>query len=395
MNISYLIKRETGIFNDDISNKNDQLKKEIKSSRFLILGGGGSIGQAVAREIFKRGPKKLHVVDINENSLVELTRDLRSSFGYIEGDFQVFVLDIGSDEYNAFYKADGKYDYVLNLAALKHVRSEKDPFTLMRMINVNILSTDNSLRQAIKKGTKKYFCVSTDKATKPINMMGASKKIMEMFLMQNSSKIEISSARFANVAFSDGSLLDSFKKRLEKKQPIVAPKDIRRYFITPQEAGELCILSCIFGKNRDIFIPKLNKKTDLISLKEIALKYISKSGYKPYLCEDENQARELAKSLPDKGKWPCLFSRSNTTGEKEFEEFFTDHDVIDHNRFRNISVIKNDLIYDKDKLNTFKNNIIKMKKISTWNKKILIENFKLLIPNFNHKETGKYLNDKM
>lgn len=395
MDISYLIKRETGIFNDDISNKNDQLKKEIKSSRFLILGGGGSIGQAVAREIFKRGPKKLHVVDINENSLVELTRDLRSSFGYIEGDFQVFVLDIGSDEYNAFYKADGKYDYVLNLAALKHVRSEKDPFTLMRMINVNILSTDNSLRQAIKKGTKKYFCVSTDKATKPINMMGASKKIMEMFLMQNSSKIEISSARFANVAFSDGSLLDSFKKRLEKKQPIVAPKDIRRYFITPQEAGELCILSCIFGKNRDIFIPKLNKKTDLISLKEIALKYISKSGYKPYLCEDENQARELAKSLPDKGKWPCLFSRSNTTGEKEVEEFFTDHDVIDHNRFRNISVIKNDLIYDKDKLNTFKDNIIKMKKISTWNKKILIENFKLLIPNFNHKETGKYLNDKM
>ena len=302
----------------------------------------------------KRGPKKLHVVDINENSLVELTRDLRSSFGYIEGDFQIFVLDIGSDEYNAFYKADGKYDYVLNLAALKHVRSEKDPFTLMRMINVNILSTDNSLRQAIKKGTKKYFCVSTDKATKPINMMGASKKIMEMFLMQNSSKIEISSARFANVAFSDGSLLDSFKKRLEKRQPIVAPKDIRRYFITPQEAGELCILSCIFGKNRDIFIPKLNKKTDLISLKEIALKYISKSGFKPYLCEDENQARELAKSLPDKGRWPCLFSKSDTTGEKEVEEFFTDHDVIDHNRFRNISVIKNDVIYDKDKLITFK-----------------------------------------
>ena len=263
-------------------------------------------------------------------------------------------MDIGSDEYNAFYKADGKYDYVLNLAALKHVRSEKDPFTLMRMINVNILSTDNSLRQAIKKGTKKYFCVSTDKATKPINMMGASKKIMEMFLMQNSSKIEISSARFANVAFSDGSLLDSFKKRLEKRQPIVAPKDIRRYFITPQEAGELCILSCIFGKNRDIFIPKLNKKTDLISLKEIALKYISKSGFKPYLCEDENQARELAKSLPDKGRWPCLFSKSDTTGEKEVEEFFTDHDVIDHNRFRNISVIKNDEIYDKDKLITFK-----------------------------------------
>ena len=321
MNISYLIKRETGIFNDDISSKNDQLKKEIKSSRFLILGGGGSIGQAVAREIFKRGPKKLHVVDINENSLVELTRDLRSSFGYIEGDFQIFVLDIGSDEYNAFYKADGKYDYVLNLAALKHVRSEKDPFTLMRMINVNILSTDNSLRQAIKKGTKKYFCVSTDKATKPINMMGASKKIMEMFLMQNSSKIEISSARFANVAFSDGSLLDSFKKRLEKRQPIVAPKDIRRYFITPQEAGELCILSCIFGKNRDIFIPKLNKKTDLISLKEIALKYISKSGFKPYLCEDENQARELAKSLPDKGRWPCLFSKSDTTGKKRLKSF--------------------------------------------------------------------------
>jgi len=209
----------------------------------------------------------------------------------IEGEFKTFALDVGSIEYDAFIKSDGRYDYVLNLSALKHVRSEKDPFTLMRMIDVNILNTDKTLKQAIANGTKKYFCVSTDKAANPVNMMGASKRIMEMFLMRRSLQINISTARFANVAYSDGSLLHGFNQRLEKRQPIVASNDIKRYFVTQQESGELCLMSCIFGENRDIFFPKLSESLHLISFADIAVKYLAEKGYEPYLCQDEDEAR--------------------------------------------------------------------------------------------------------
>lgn len=251
--VSQLIGREYNIFSDDISARQNELQQIISGSSFLVLGGAGSIGQAVVKEIIKRQPRKLHVVDISENNMVELVRDIRSSYGYIKGDFQTFALDIGSLEYHAFINADGEYDYILNLSALKHVRSEKDPFTLMRMVEVNILNTQKTIQHAIAAKAKKFFCVSTDKAANPVNMMGASKRIMEMFLMRQSEHIEISTARFANVAFSDGSLLHGFQQRINKRQPIVAPNDIKRYFVTPQESGELCLLSCIFGENRDIF----------------------------------------------------------------------------------------------------------------------------------------------
>jgi len=320
-NVLGLIGRDQELFTQDISGHEAQLKAKVSTSSFLVLGGAGSIGQAVTKEIFKRNPKKLHVVDISENNMVELVRDIRSSFGYINGDFQTFALDIGSVEYDAFIKADGKYDFVLNLSALKHVRSEKDPFTLMRMIDVNVFNTDKTIQQSIEKGSKKYFCVSTDKAANPVNMMGASKRIMEMFLMRRSEQIAISTARFANVAFSDGSLLHGFNQRIQKRQPIVAPNDIKRYFVTPQESGELCLMSCIFGENRDIFFPKLSEALHLITFADIAVKYLNQLGYVPHLCENEDEARELVKTLPAEGKWPCLFTSSDTTGEKDFEEF--------------------------------------------------------------------------
>jgi len=273
LSILNLIGREKELFGQDVNEHENGLRLAVSSSTFLVIGGAGSIGQAVTKEIFKRNPLKLHVVDISENNMVELVRDIRSSFGYINGDFQTFALDVGSIEYDAFIKADGKYDYVLNLSALKHVRSEKDPFTLMRMIDVNIFNTEKTIKQSIKSGVKKYFCVSTDKAANPVNMMGASKRIMEMFLMRRSLEMSISTARFANVAFSDGSLLHGFNQRIQKRQPIVAPQDIKRYFVTPKESGELCLMSCIFGENRDIFFPKLSEQLHLISFAEIAVKY--------------------------------------------------------------------------------------------------------------------------
>lgn len=395
MNILNLIGRTNELFYADIKKFENELLNKVSNSTFLVIGGAGSIGQAVTKEIFKRNPKKLHVVDISENNMVELVRDIRSSFGYIDGDFKTFALDIGSDEYDAFIKSDGKYDYILNLSALKHVRSEKDPFTLMRMCETNIFNTDKTLMQAIENGTKKYFCVSTDKAANPVNMMGASKRIMEMFVMRKSKQINVSMARFANVAFSDGSLLHGFNKRIEKNQPIVAPNDVKRYFVTPQESGELCLMSCIFGENRGIFFPKLSENLHLTTFSEIAVKYLENLGYEPYLCKDEDEARELAKTLPKTGKYPCLFTVSDTTGEKDFEEFFTDKEILDMDKFESIGIIKNDPLYDEDLLNNFEATIKLYKQNLSWTKDDIVREFFKLIPDFGYKDTGKYLDGKM
>lgn len=395
MDILKLIDRDKELFESDIKSNEKELTSIVMSSSFLVIGGAGSIGQAVTKEIFKRNPIKLHVVDISENNMVELVRDIRSSFGYIDGDFQTFSLDIGSIEYDAFIESDGKYDYVLNLSALKHVRSEKDPFTLMRMIDVNIFNTKKTIEQSIKKGTKKYFCVSTDKAANPVNMMGASKRIMEMYLMQKSLEINISTARFANVAFSDGSLLHGFNQRISKRQPIVAPNDIKRYFVTPKESGELCLMSCIFGENRDIFFPKLSESLHLISFADIAVKYLTELGYTPFLCKTEEEARELMTTLPLEKKWPCLFSGSDTTGEKDFEEFFTDSETLDMERFQNFGIIKNDSNFDGQKIQLFTEKIKQLKNDKKWSKEEIVELFFKMIPDFGHKETGKYLDSKM
>lgn len=395
MSVLSLIGRHEPLFGDDLHELNFKMAELVSESKFLVLGGAGSIGQAVAKEIFKKNPRKLHIVDISENNLVELVRDIRSSIGYIDGNFETFALDIGSLEYDCFIEADGEYDYVLNLSAMKHVRSERDPFTLMRMIDVNIFNTNKTLQQSIDSGIKKYFCVSTDKAANPINMMGGSKRIMEMFLMRQSEKLEISTARFANVAFSDGSLLHGFNQRIDKSQPITAPTDIKRYFLTSREAGQLCLLSCMFGENRDIFFPKINKNFQLVSLSKIAERYVISRGFQPYFCKNEHEARELSGSLPAKGLWPCLFEASNTTGEKDFEEFHTSGEKLDLQRFTNIGVIKNDLSYDSVLLDSFNSSIHDLKQNRVWKKEQLVKLFENLMPHFQHKDIGKHLDNKM
>ena len=226
--------------------------------------------------------------------MVELVRDLRSSIGYGSGEFASFAIDCASREFNALVEQSIPYDYVFNLSALKHVRSEKDPFTLMRLTQTNIFNIIDALRITKKKGTKKYFCVSTDKAANPVNMMGASKRIMELFLNRESQSQQISMARFANVAFSDGSLLHGFNQRILKKQPITAPNDVKRYFLNFQEAGELCLLSGLFGKNRETFFPKLSQELDLLTFSDIAVRFLNAQGYEPVLCKTEAEARELS-----------------------------------------------------------------------------------------------------
>ncbi len=395
MDILSLIGRSSTLFEEDIKSASDDLKNLISKSRFLVIGGAGSIGQAVTREIFKRNPKALHVVDISENNMVELVRDIRSSIGYANGEFKTYAIDCGGKEFEALIQNEGPYDYVFNLSALKHVRSESDPFTLMRMIMVNVFNTIKTINLSKQMGSQNYFCVSTDKAANPVNMMGASKRIMEMFLMRESLNQNITMARFANVAFSDGSLLHGFNQRFAKGQPFAAPNDVRRYFITPQESGELCLLSGLLGSNRDIFFPKLSKRLHLIKFSDIAKRYLRAQGYEPYECKSESEARTKAKELIAKKQWPCYFFESDTTGEKDFEEFFTDNEDLDMNQFNTIGIIANKPDFDDDKLNKFSNGIDKLRKKESWTKKEIIKLYFGLLPEFAHKETGKYLDQKM
>ena len=390
-----LIGRDAELFTSDMYNNDLILKDLVFNGRFLVIGGAGAIGQAVTLEIFKRQPKTLHVVDISENNMVELVRNVRSSLGYGAGEFKTFAIDCGSIEFEAFFENEGPYDFVFNLSALKHVRSEKDPFTLMRMITVNIFNTIKTLRLAQRSGAKKYFCVSTDKAANPVNMMGASKKIMEMFLMRESQHQKISMARFANVAFSDGSLLHGFNQRFLKNQPIAAPMDIRRYFVTPKESGELCLLSGLLGKNRDIFFPKLSEKLHLITFSEIAVRFLRGYGYEPYECESEYEARDRAEELIAKKQWPCYFFKSDTTGEKDFEEFFTDNEDLDMDRFDTVGVIRNQPDFDEAKLDEFMTGIDALRAKATWTKDDIVKLYFGLLPEFAHKETGKYLDQRM
>jgi FlaA1/EpsC-like NDP-sugar epimerase len=394
MDILSLIGRDHPLITD-LTGYEQSIRLEISSSTYLVLGGAGSIGQAVVKELFKRNPKALHVVDLSENNLVELVRDIRSSFGYIEGDFKTFALDIGSREFEAYFTNQKPFDYVLNLSALKHVRSEKDAYTLMRMVDVNIVNTIKTIEMSIASGVKKYFCVSTDKAANPANMMGASKRIMEMFLHKYSKKIPISTARFANVAFSDGSLLHGFQQRLLKDQPIAAPNDIRRYFVTPQEAGELCLMSSLLGNTGDIFFPKLTENLYMITFSDIAIRFLRECGFEPIECSSEEVARGKVMELKQSKQWPCYFSISDTSGEKEYEEFFVKDEEVDFNRFDSLGVVKNTASTSEDVLEYFLSSIADMKRSGIWSRQDLIYLFKKVLPSFVHREKGKSLDEKM
>lgn len=394
-NILPLIGRKEPLLREDIAKNEKALSEIVANSKFLVIGGAGSIGSAVSKEIFSRNPKLLHVVDISENNMVELVRDIRSSIGYGTGEFATFAIDCGSDIFDSFIANGPKYDYVFNLSALKHVRSEKDPYTLMRMIDTNVFNTDKTMCQARDMGSRKYFCVSTDKAANPVNMMGASKRIMEMFLNRRSVEMPVSTARFANVAFSDGSLLYGFNRRLEKNQPLSAPDDVRRYFVTPKEAGELCLMSCLLGENRDIFFPKLNENLNLVTFSSIAVKYLESLGYEPVECATEDEARSRVSELKAEHKYPVYFFKSDTTGEKDFEEFYVAGEKLDMNRFVSLGVIKNDVDFDETKLRMFRGAVEEMRQKGVWSRGQLIDLFNEMIPNFSHKETGKFLDSKM
>jgi len=392
-----VIGRNESLFKKDILDNRSYFKNEISSSSFLVIGGAGTIGQAVVKEIFKFDPKKLHVVDISENNLVELVRDIRSTMGYGSGEFEIFAIDCGGSVFEKMFTNLGGYDYIFNLSALKHVRSEKDPYTLLRMIEVNILNTLKTVNFAKNSKTKKYFSVSTDKAANPANIMGASKKIMEMFLMKESKELPISMARFANVAFSDGSLLHGFRQRLIKDQPISAPKDIKRYFISPEESGQLCLFSALQGENRDIYFPKLDERIHLQKFSDIADRFLQLNGYEVIECNSEDEARAKVDDFKKDKKWPCYFFESDTTGEKPFEEFYTNSEILDLEKYYEIGIIKNEILPSEKDLNEFLSEIDYVFSSKNPTKDEILKIVFSILPSFKETyiSTGKNLNQRM
>lgn len=396
MDLLKIIKREQLLFNEDLERNKQELDTLIQNSSFLVIGAAGTIGQAVTREIFKRSPKRLHAVDISENNLVELVRTIRSSLGYISGEFKTFAIDYGSTIFRDFFEAHKPYDFVLNLSALKHVRSEKDVYTLRRLIQVNVLNALDSLELAANSGARKYFCVSTDKAANPVNLMGASKRLMEIFLFDVNSTTAVSTARFPNVAFSDGSLLHGFNQRFLNQQPIPAPSDVKRYFVVPEEAGQLCLLSCLLGQHHEIFFPKLKEELHMITFKEVAENYLHARGYVPYPCASEDEARTRAPELIAQQKWPCYFFESDTSGEKGFEEFFMEHESLDWQRFHSLGVIQNSFAsFEHAQVFKLKEELRELVSKAGASKAEFIEFFQRALGEFSHLETGKYLDDKM
>ena len=398
MNVNQLIGRDRQLFVDDIGAHEAELAHAISGSRVLVFGGAGSIGKEVVLQIFRRNPAALHVVDISENNLVELVRDIRSSLGYIEGETAFLPLDMGSVETRAFLASQAPYDYVLNIAAMKHVRSEKDAFSLMRMVKTNILDTLTTLNYARSIKAKKYFAVSTDKAKNPANLMGATKRIMEWLLFRNADgATAISTARFANVAFSDGSLLHGFRQRLIHRQPLSAPRDIRRYFVTGPESGNLCLSSLVLGGPCEIFFPKLDPELSLLTFSEIAVRFLTASGFEPVEVATEEEARGRAEELIARRKWPCYFFNSDTSGEKPFEEFYSGSDIVDMARFSDIGVINSPVPSPAETalLDAFLDRVQAFRARENWTLDELTQEIYAACPDLSHVRTGKFLDNKM
>ena len=394
-----LIGRQTQLFATDIKEHERAISERIRGKRILVYGGAGSIGQEVVKQVFARYPAALHVIDINENNLVELVRDLRSTLGYIDGETRFLPIDMGSPETTAFLASQPPYDFVLNLAAMKHVRSEKDEFSLMRMIKTNVIDTASSLEDAMQQNTEKYFAVSTDKAKNPANLMGATKRIMEdvLFARRDISSCAVSTARFANVAFSDGSLLHGFRQRMLKKQPLSAPRDVRRYFVTGEESGLLCLASAFLGNNGEIFFPDLDAGTDLLTFSEIAIRFLESNGYEPVEMKSEDEARHLAGELIRDRKWPCYFFDSDTSGEKPFEEFYSEEDDIDLEKFADIGIVLSKQQSEEalNRAETFMDSVKALRFDGSWSKRRLVELIAEACPELQHIDTGTFLDEKM
>ena len=392
----YVIKRSASMFYPDIKANWDILSEKIAGKSVLVIGGAGSIGSSFVRAVLTFKPAALVVVDTNENALAELTRDLRSTKGmYVPKDYFPYPMDFSSPVFEKMFRNRGGFDIVGNFSAHKHVRSEKDIYSMEALLQNNVLHAKLLLDLLSEYPPEEYFCVSTDKAANPVNIMGASKRIMEDVIFSYSDKFPVKTARFANVAFSNGSLPAGFLARIQKLQPLSAPSDVRRYFVSPEESGQLCLLSCILGENRAIFFPKFNK-AQMMTFDAIGTELLKVYGYKALKCSSEEEAMDRAEDLrTGSDLYPVYYTISDTSGEKPFEEFVTDTETADMDRFCSLGVITGKKIPDKEKIAVLFKNLNMVFEKSETAKEEIVAILQKYLPNFEHIETGKSLDSKM
>jgi FlaA1/EpsC-like NDP-sugar epimerase len=391
----YITKREVSLFAADIEKNKSVLSQKIKGKSVLVIGGAGTIGSSYIKSLLVFEPSKLVVVDINENGLTELTRDLRSTTNqFIPDEYITYPMSFGDPVFEKMFLSHGPFHIVANFAAHKHVRSEKDQFSIEAMIENNVFKAKSFLDLLLKHKPEHFFCVSTDKAANPVNVMGASKKLMEEVIMAYSSEIQITTARFANVAFSNGSLLAGYIERLFKKQPISCPSDVKRFFVSPEESGQICMLACMLGESGQIFFPKLEEE-EQVFFKDITIDFFHASDREIQLCNSEKEARQIAQELNESNPYPIYFFDSDTSGEKLYEEFYTEIDELDLNQFDSLGVIKNARKLPLEHIELCVSDLQSLMNSGNYNKQLIIESLKKHLPDFQHIETGKSLDQKM
>lgn len=392
----YVTHRSESMFLTDIKVNNKQLSDKIKNKTVLVIGGAGSIGSSFIKAILPFQPASLVVVDINENALAELTRDLRSTKGmFVPEEYITYPMDFAAPVFHKMFVSRRGFDIVANFSAHKHVRSEKDVYSVEALVQNNVLHAKGLLDLLAEYPPEEFFCVSTDKAANPVNIMGASKRIMEDLIFSYSDRFPVKTARFANVAFSNGSLPAGFLERIAKLQPISAPSDVKRYFVSPEESGQICMLACMLGENRSIFFPKLEEE-QMMTFDSIATNLLHEYGYQVLKCESDQEAIEKSEELKaGSTMYPVHFELSDTSGEKQFEEFFTENETVDMERFQSLGVITDKQICDRGKLSTL---FVKLENIFSQEdvkKEDIVRIIGDYLPNFSHIETGKSLDGKM
>lgn len=392
---NYVTKRENSFFENDLINNKEKLTKEIKGKSILVIGGAGTIGSSYIKAALSYHPSELIVVDTNENGLTELTRTLRSDSNIIVPEsYLTYPMSFNSEVFYKMAKSHGAFDIVANFAAHKHVRSEKDSFSIEAMIKNNVLDAKRLLDYLKRNKPSHFFCVSTDKAANPVNVMGGSKKMMENVIMSYSKDLKITTARFANVAFSNGSLLYGYIERLLQRQPISCPSDVKRFFVSPEESGEICLLTCILGNSGDIYFPKLNEN-QLVNFKSITEDFFNYLNKEIRICKSEKEAKEIALKLSDNSSYPVYFFKTDTSGEKLYEEFYTSEDEVTFDLYESIGVVTNSLKPSFSEMELTIKEIETLFKRESYNKEDVIKIMNKILPNFNHIETGKTLDQKM
>jgi FlaA1/EpsC-like NDP-sugar epimerase len=391
----YVTKRPTSLFASDIEKYKTQLSEKIEGKYVLVIGGAGTIGSSYIKAILNFKPAKLVVVDTNENGLTELTRDLRSTENqYVPLEYITYPMSFGDPVFEKMFLTHGPFHIVANFAAHKHVRSEKDQFSIEAMIENNVFKAKHFLDLLLQHKPEHFFCVSTDKAANPVNVMGASKKLMEEVIMAYSTEMQITTARFANVAFSNGSLLAGYIERLFKKQPISCPGDVKRFFVSPEESGQICMLACMLGKSGEIFFPKLEEE-EQVYFKTITEDFFKASNRKIVICNSDQEAIKKVQNLTESVPYPVYFFSSDTSGEKLYEEFYTDDDEIDLQQFESLGVIKNARKLPILDIEICVSDLQQLMNSGNYNKQDIVERLKKQLPDFHHIETGKSLDQKM